>query len=120
MFARALRLGLFAIVLGCDAGAPVTVPDSGYGAHAPVPATKTCKDLCARSADCVVALCDENMSTTSFVGIRDAFESQCLSSCSDATLAAMATDASWRCLFDSTCRQVFERDVCMAHASYTC
>src|SRR5262245_21612040 len=103
---------LFPILLGCDGAAGF--PDTGHGAGQPVPPTKNCKDYCARSADCIVALCDENMSTTSFMAIRDGFENQCVAGCTDAQLQAEANDASWQCLFESSCRQVFEKDVCKA------
>lgn len=116
--ALCLAACLFPVLLGCD-GTP-SFPDTGYGAAEPVPPTKNCKDFCARDADCIVALCDENMSTTSFMAIRVVFDNECLAGCTDAQLQAEATDANWQCLFESSCRQVFEHDVCKANARYSC
>ena len=115
---RLLATGLLSVLLGCDTAAGQ--PDSGYGAAQPVPATKTCKDFCARSADCIVALCDEDMSSTSYAAIHDPFENQCLAGCTDAQIQAVATDASWQCFFTSSCRQVFAHDVCNAGGHYSC
>jgi hypothetical protein len=112
-----IATGLFPVLLGCDSAG---YPDSGYGAAETVPPTKNCKDFCARSADCIVALCDENTSSTSYTVIHDVIDSECLASCTDAQLQAVATDASWQCFFDSSCRQVFENDVCKANARYSC
>jgi hypothetical protein len=112
-----MAAGLFALLLGCDS-APT--PDSGYGAGQPVPPTKNCMDVCARSADCFVALCDENTSSTRYAGLRLVVDDQCLANCTEAQLQTMASDASWQCYFQSTCRQVFENDVCEVNARYSC
>ena len=112
-----MAAGVVSVLLGCGSAAN---PDSGYGAGEPVPLTKNCQDFCARNAECIVALCDENTSSTSYMAIHDVINSQCIASCTDAQLQAMATDASWQCYFQSTCRQVFEHDVCKANARYTC
>ena len=58
--------------------------------------------------------------TTSFMATRDVLDNQCVAGCTDAQLQAEATDASWQCLFESSCRQVFEHDVCKANAQYSC
>jgi hypothetical protein len=113
-----MAAGLSSVVLGC--GSAGGYPDTGFGAGAPVPPTKTCDDFCARSADCFVALCNENTSSTRYTALRDVIDNDCLASCTDANLQAEATDASWQCVFTSSCRQVFEHDVCNAKARYSC
>jgi hypothetical protein len=126
MLARAwsrCRVGVFTaacvvpVLLGCSSAGEF---DSGFGAGEPVPPTKNCQDFCARNAECIVALCDEDTSSTSYMAIHDKIDSACVASCTDAQLQATATDPSWQCYFQSSCRQVFAHDVCMANARYTC
>jgi hypothetical protein len=104
------------VVLGCDSGHP----DSGYGAAAPVPATKTCADLCARIADCGVALCDEDSMSTKYSVTREPIDTECLSTCTDDQVQSMISDPAWGCTFRDSCRQVFENDLCHGHARYSC
>jgi hypothetical protein len=114
-----MTAGLLPLLLGCDSTS-YPHPDTGYGAAEPVPPTKSCADFCARSADCVVDLCDENTSSTRYAAIHDPLDAECLAGCTDAQLQAMATDASWQCFFTASCRQVFDNDVCKASVRYSC
>ncbi|HVZ72537.1 MAG TPA: hypothetical protein VHJ20_09190 [Polyangia bacterium] len=121
-----MRWALVAAVIGfvaggCDAGGAGLV-DAGpeYGADAAVPPTPNCADLCARNADCVVHLCDEDTNSTSFDGEREPLEHICNVGCTDVGVQQAATGASWRCLFESSCRAVYGRDVCHANGNYSC
>jgi hypothetical protein len=109
--------GAALMALGCDSGGH---PDTGFGADAAVPATINCMDLCQRSADCVVDLCDEDTNSTKFAAGAELIDQSCLSTCTDPQLQVVATQASWSCLFTSTCRQAFGDDVCHASARYSC
>jgi hypothetical protein len=108
------------VVLALAACGSAGHPDTGYGAGQPAPATPTCAALCERSADCLVTLCDEDTMSTRYEALRSLVAGQCNATCTDALLQSMATGNSWRCLFESSCRQVYEQDLCAAHASYHC
>ncbi|HTA21445.1 MAG TPA: hypothetical protein VK989_19265 [Polyangia bacterium] len=112
-----ITLGAALIALGCDGGGR---PDTGFGGDAAVPATINCTDFCQRSADCFVDLCDEDTSSTRYAGGEVLVEQSCLSTCTDPRLQAAATQASWNCLFQSTCRQAFGEDVCHENGRYSC
>jgi hypothetical protein len=112
-----ITFGAALMALGCDSGGR---PDTGYGGDAAVPATINCADLCQRTADCFVDLCDEDTSSTKYAGITEGIDESCLSSCTDPQLQAVATQTSWSCLFQSTCREAFGDDVCHASARYSC
>jgi hypothetical protein len=112
-----LAFGAALVALGCDSGEH---PDTGFGGDAAVPATINCADLCQRSATCVVDLCDEDSSSMKFAGIGQPVDEECLASCTDPQLQAAASQASWDCLFKSTCRQAFGENVCNANAHYSC
>jgi len=112
-----LVAGVGLALAGCDSAGH---PDTGYGAGPVAPTPLNCMALCERSADCLVALCDEDTMSTRYEAIRSPVTSECEASCTDALLQSMATGNSWRCLFESSCRQVYEHDVCAAHASYRC
>jgi hypothetical protein len=103
--------------LGCGGGGH---PDSGYGRGAPVPPIETCADLCQRSADCFEHLCDEDTMSTRYDALGSILADQCMSTCTDALLQQKITPAAWQCLFQSSCRQVFESDVCHDMATYKC
>ena len=111
----ALALWVVFAMLGCGD----EHPDTGYGANAPVPATKNCAEACARVADCVVHLCNEDTDSTRFTDLADLLAIDCEFDCDDARLAAEYSDESWQCLFQSTCRKVLEDDVC-GPATYNC
>lgn len=105
---------------GCGGGSgPPAHPDTGFGAGETVPATPNCVDLCLRDVDCGVALCNEDTMSTRYTALADLLASQCLAACS-AVPAVNVTQAQWQCLFQSSCRQVFEIDVCHAAAHYSC
>jgi hypothetical protein len=95
-------------------------PDTGYGAGLAVPATKNCVDACTRLADCAVHLCNEDTDSTRYSGLEDGLEFDCEFDCTDAQVAAIYTDDSWRCYFQTSCRKVFEDDACGVNANYTC
>ena len=95
-------------------------PDTGYGANQPVPVTETCAGLCQRLAVCVVDLCDEDTNSTRYDGIQDLFASSCEATCTDAQVQSAISPATWQCLFQDTCRQVFGEDSCHAMSQYNC
>ena len=113
-----LTFGAALMALGCDDSAEHA--DTGFGGDAAVPAAIDCTALCQRSADCIVDLCDEDSNSTKFAGIGEAVKESCLNTCSDSELEAVTTQASWDCLFKSTCRQAFGENVCNANARYSC
>ena len=124
---RAVWLAIFGAVFmvtaGCDGGSstPATThPDTGVGAGETPPAMINCLDFCLRGADCLGQLCNEDKMTTAYTALADAIASQCSAECATAGSFAAVTPADWQCLFQSSCRQVFERDVCGVQAHYTC
>jgi hypothetical protein len=117
--ARALACAALAAVLGCGSDPP-SHPDTGAGAGLPVPTTENCVDLCARLGDCVVTLCNENTNSTQFEGLQGALALQCESTCTDALVMSQINPTAWSCIFQSSCRQVFERDICHTSANYHC
>jgi hypothetical protein len=95
-------------------------PDTGYGLGEAVPAAKNCADMCRRAADCAGHLCNEDKNTTMYTALIPILESICESSCMDAQLASITTD-QWQCLFQDSCRQVFDQGSCgTANTSYSC
>ena len=105
------------IVVACGGGRK---DDSGYGAGEPVPATLSCVDLCARLGDCVVALCNEDTDSTRYSGLEDALAFDCETSCTEAAIEAAFTDDQWACIFQSSCREVFDYQECDEQSFYTC
>jgi hypothetical protein len=103
----------------CGGSAPGH-PDTGYGANQPVPATVNCTDLCTRGADCSAQLCNEDTMSTMYTALAPILIAECESECNDTVLAQL-TPANWQCYFQSSCRQVFEDNVCQtANTKYTC
>jgi len=96
-------------------------PDTGIGAGETPPAMIDCLDLCLRGAECVGDLCNEDKMSTVYSALAEQLALQCNSTCatSPPNLAAI-TQTEWQCLFQSSCRQVFERDVCKVNAHYSC
>jgi hypothetical protein len=120
----AMVFGAFVTVLGCGDGSapPVTGsmhPDTGVGAGETPPPSIDCLDLCLRSAYCVGQLCDEDKMSTVYVTIGDEIAAQCNVSCAAAPPIGL-TMSQWQCLFQSSCRQVFERDTCGIQGTYSC
>jgi hypothetical protein len=95
-------------------------PDTGYGLGEPVPAAKNCADMCRRAADCAGNLCNEDKNTTMYTGLIPIVENICVASCTDAALAGI-TASQWQCLFQDSCRQVFDQGSCgTPNTSYSC
>lgn len=103
--------------LSCDS-APVH-PDTGVGAGETAPGTVNCIDLCLRSAACAGPLCNEDTMSTRYTALSDLIASQCSTVCAGVQLPPI-TPTQWQCLFQQSCRQVFEHDVCGADATYSC
>ena len=118
-FVRAIATVALAAAVGCG-NDPPSHPDTGAGAGQPIPTTENCVDLCTRLGDCVVTLCDENTNSTQFSGLEGALASQCESTCTDALVNSNINATAWSCIFQSSCRQVFEHDVCHTQANYHC
>ena len=113
----------FIVTPGCGNGSSTTVsshPDTGVGAGETPPAMINCLDFCLRGADCLGQLCNEDKMSTAYTALGDAIASQCSAECATAGSLAGVTPAEWQCLFQSSCRQVFERDVCGVQAHYSC
>jgi len=95
--------------------------DTGYGAGQTAPVTENCTNLCQRVADCGVHLCDEDKSTTAYLGSLSLLENACESSCTDAQITANISPTQWQCLFHDSCRMVLGNNSCgTANTSYTC
>jgi hypothetical protein len=109
--ASALTVGV-----GCDSGPP----DTGAGAHETPPAAVNCADLCHRATSCLVLLCNEDTSSTRYTGLGEALDPECVASCSEPALQSKITADQWRCVFESSCRQVFGNDSCHAMSHYNC
>jgi hypothetical protein len=108
---------LLATNVSCDSAGH---PDTGAGANKTPPAVETCVDLCQRLADCVVTLCDEDTSSTRYDAIHDPVASSCVAPCTDAQIQSKVTPDMWSCIFKSSCRQVFQDDVCHGMSHYSC
>ena len=120
----ALVLAAFTAALGCGDSGPPTAPmhpDTGVGAGDTPPATVNCVDLCLRTVYCGGQLCDEDKMTTAYSTLANQLALQCNTTCSTAPpyLGAI-TPAHWQCVFQSSCRQVFEQQVCGAMSHYSC
>jgi hypothetical protein len=109
-------------VLGCgdDEGGDERKPDTGYGAGAPVPSPRTCTDLCVRLGDCATALCNEDTNSTRYDALESALVDDCELTCSESLVNSEFSEAQWTCLFESSCREVFDYDECRAGGSYFC
>jgi hypothetical protein len=104
--------------LSCDDSGPAH-PDTGVGAGETPPATPNCLDLCLRGAACAGPLCNEDTMSTRYTALSDQLASLCGAVCG-ATQLPPITQTQWQCLFQQSCRQVFEHDVCGVDASYSC
>src|SRR5262245_12062219 len=118
-FMRAIACAALAVALGCG-NDPPGHPDTGAGAGEPVPTTENCVDLCARLGECVVTLCNEDTHSTQFTGLDGALALQCEATCMDSQVMTAINPTAWSCLFQLSCRQVFEHDSCHTSASYHC
>jgi hypothetical protein len=114
---------LFA-VLGCggddDGGGDERKPDTGYGAGEAVPAVRTCSDICARVGDCATQLCNEDTNSTRYDAFESLLAADCETNCDESLVNSEFTDEQWACLFQSSCREVFDYDECKADGSYFC
>ena len=106
------------VALGC--GGSMGHPDTGAGANQPVPPTENCADLCARLGSCVVTLCNEDTMSTRYNGLDTLLSDECAAGCTDAQIMSGLTSTQWTCLFQSSCRQVFEYDTCHQMGHYNC
>jgi len=95
-------------------------PDTGYGVAQPVPGTRSCLELCGRLGDCAEHLCNEDTDSSRYDGLGGLIASQCEATCTDSLLESAFTQAQWQCLFQSSCREVFDYDDCHAEGSYYC
>jgi len=111
----------FATAAGCGGSGPATLthPDTGAGIGETPPAMITCTDLCLRGAECLGDLCNEDTMSTRYTAFAEAVASQCATTCASTQIPPI-TPTQWQCLFQSSCRQVFERDVCGTQAHYSC
>jgi hypothetical protein len=109
-----------AAACGGGSGAPAH-PDTGYGANQPVPATENCTDFCTRAVSCGTQLCNEDTMSNSYTALAPLLMTECqTAACNDSVLAQI-TPANWQCYFQSTCRQVFEQNIChVSNARYSC
>jgi hypothetical protein len=115
-----IAIGMVAMAaLGC--GSEERRPDTGVGADQPVPSALNCMDYCRRLSSCLVLLCNEDTKSTSFTGLEDLVTVQCQSVCNENDLRSRGlTDVAWTCLFQSSCREAIDYDVCNGQASYSC
>jgi hypothetical protein len=111
---------VIAVGFGCGDGGGERRPDTGAGANQPVPTALNCSDFCARLGDCVVTLCNEDTKSNQYDGFGGLLAAQCESTCTDSLLMSGFTPQIWQCLFQSSCRQVFDYDTCNSDGSYYC
>lgn len=102
---------------GCDSEGS---HDSGIGAGKPVPATQNCTDLCARLAECTVALCNEDTSSTRYTPTEPSIASSCRATCTEAAAQSQITAQQWTCTFQSSCRAFLDADACKGMGHYSC
>jgi hypothetical protein len=117
---RTLSLAVALTLLGCGSSSNSRRPDTGYGAGQTPPATINCIDGCQRLGDCGVHLCNEDTMSMRYSGLSGALASNCESTCSDTLIKMKLSTSQWQCIFESSCRQVFDYDVCHEMASYYC
>jgi hypothetical protein len=115
---RAVALAVALFTAACGSGE--RRPDTGAGANAPVPITINCQDFCARLADCVVILCNEDTKAVNDTSAKAAVETTCLSNCMDADAQKLIPPSAWSCVFQSSCRMAFDYDDCHGFSTYTC
>jgi hypothetical protein len=114
-------LSVFTFGAACDDGSGRSShPDTGYGKDQPVPSQENCVDFCARISDCGGHLCAEDTGNTQYIAMFEAVNAECLATCTDATVMSRISADHWQCLFQSSCRQLLEADVCDAQAEYHC
>jgi hypothetical protein len=117
-FLLALALLTVAACGGSDGGSGH--PDTGYGANQAVPSAVNCNDLCTRGADCAGQLCNEDTMSMSYTALEPILIQECEGACNSTVLAQIST-SNWQCYFQSSCRQVFEHNVChVQNTSYSC
>ena len=119
----AIVVAVFTMTPGCGDGSTTTTtghPDTGVGAGETPPPMVNCIDLCLRGAYCLGQLCNEDKMSTVYSALADQIASQCSTQCATTGPLANVTPADWQCLFQSSCRQVFEKDVCGVQAHYSC
>lgn len=105
---------------GDDDEAEQRKPDTGYGKGALVPSPRSCTDLCERIGSCAAALCNEDTRSTRYDALADVLASQCETSCTEDVINSNITAQQWQCLFQSSCREAVDYDVCHAQGSYYC
>jgi hypothetical protein len=116
-FMPALALALAAVA--CGSSTPGH-PDTGYGANQPVPSAVNCTDFCTRGGECGAQLCNEDTMSMNYTPLASIVIAQCESVCNP-TILAQITPAVWQCYFQSSCRQVFEHNICdTPNTSYKC
>ena len=124
MVVRGVVLALCGGMLGAcgdEGGGGSGRPDTGYGAgDAPSSTTPNCADLCARSADCFVHLCDEDTKSNLYDDLGPFLEDACQLNCATVDVRTKVSAEAWQCVFRSSCRQVFDQDVCHGMGSYQC
>ena len=106
------------LALGC--GSSSGHPDTGAGTGQPVPPTENCVDFCQRIATCAVTLCNEDTHSHNYDGFDTLLAQQCETTCTDAQVMSAVPPSGWQCIFQSSCRQVFEHDACSGMAHYNC
>jgi len=116
---RWFAVSVLLLALGCGGDSPGH-PDTGAGAGQTPPATENCMDLCQRIGSCAVILCNEDTMSTRYTGLDTLLADQCVAGCTDAQIQSGITAAQWQCVFESSCRQVFEHDTCHAMSHYNC
>jgi hypothetical protein len=116
---RRFSFGIALAMIGCGSSSSHR-PDTGYGAGETPPATINCTDFCQRLGDCAVHLCDEDTMSTQYLGLGDALTSECGTMCTDSLLQMKLSPTTWQCVFESSCRQVFDYDNCHDMAYYYC
>ena len=77
-------------------------------------------DLCNRLGSCVVILCDEDTHSMNYDGLGTLLADQCVSTCTDAQVMSGVSSTAWQCIFQSSCRQVFDYDTCHGMGTYHC
>ncbi|HMF39461.1 MAG TPA: hypothetical protein VKQ32_02145 [Polyangia bacterium] len=115
---RGFAIAILLTLIGC--GDSARRPDTGAGAGQPVPPTENCVDLCNRLGSCVVILCDEDTHSMNYDGLGTLLADQCVSTCTDAQVMSGVSSTAWQCIFQSSCRQVFDYDTCHGMGTYHC
>ena len=104
--------------LSCGDSAP-THPDTGIGAGETAPGTPNCVDSLPAGRGLWRVPMQRGHHVDQVHALADQTASLCSVVCAGVQLPPV-TATQWQCLYQQSCRQVFEHDVCGVGSTYSC